>query len=162
MNELRILTSETCRFFRSPGGTLQAEITDVCCCRQVVLRRLFPLRRPEHFISVADGKDEVGIIEDLAGFDAETRRLIREELDFFYAVPEILEIQRLTEEFGYYRWETRTDRGLRLFYVKGLTENVRFSNPARMYITDIHNSRYQIPDITRLPRASRYQLDQVY
>ena len=162
MSELRLLTPETCRFSRTSGGPVRAEIADTQCCLQAELRRLFPIHRPDDFIAVGDGKDEVGIIEDLAGFDAETRRLIREELDFFYAVPEITEILLLKDEYGYYHWRTRTDRGPREFYVKGRTENVRFSGAAQLLITDVHNSRYRIRDVAALPRASRYLLEQVY
>lgn len=162
MNELRLLTPEDCRFFRSDDGVLQVEIADSLCCRQAVLRRLFPLRYPHRYISVSDGKTEVGIIDDLSMFDSPTRRMIHSELDFFYAVPEILEIEQLKEEFGYYHWKTRTDRGSREFYVKGRTENVRLTSPAGMLLTDIHAGRYQIPDTTRLPAASRDRLNRVY
>jgi hypothetical protein len=162
MNELRMLTPANCRFSRSADGLLRVEIAEVLCVRQAVLRRLFPLRDPQSFISVADGKEEVGIIEDVSGFDSTTRRLIQAELDFFYAVPEILEIELLKEEFGYFHWKVKTDRGSREFFVKGRTENVRWLHPAGMIVTDIHNSRYQIPDPAGLSPASRHRLDQVY
>ena len=162
MSDLNFLTPETCRFFRTPNGILRAEIADKQCCRQVVLRRLFPVRNPDHFISVGDGKDEAGVIENLSAFDADTRRLIGEELDLFYAVPEILEIEELEDEYGYYHWKTKTDRGPREFYVKGRTENVQFPGPGRIFITDVYTCRYHIPDIRRLPRQSRYLIDQVY
>lgn len=162
MSALRLLAPDGCRFSRGPGGTLRAEIDGLLSCRQAVLRRLFPIRDPDRFISVSDGKEEVGIIADLGAFDAETRRIVREELDLFYAVPEIVEIEELKEEYGYYHWKTRTDRGPREFYVKGRTESVRFSPPAQLLIVDIHKSRYRIADAGLLPRASRRLLDQVY
>jgi len=162
MSELSFLLPGDCRFFKTDGGILRVEIRDKQCCRQVVLRRLFPVKRPDHFISVGDGKDEVGIIEDLAIFDAETRRMVKEELDFYYAVPDIQEIELLKDEYGYYHWKTRTDRGARDFYVKGRTENVHFTNQGEVLITDVYNCRYRIPDIGRLPRQSRNLINQVY
>lgn len=162
MSDLLFLTPANCRITRTPEGILRAEIAERSCCRQAGFRRLFPIRKPDHFIAVTDGKDEVGIIEDLAGFDAATRSLIKEELDLYYAVPEILEIALLEEEYGYYHWKTKTDRGPRDFYIKGRSENVKFNDCGRLFITDVHNARYQIGDISRLPRASRCLLDKVY
>lgn len=161
MNKSRNLTPENFRLMPTPEGTLRVEVLDILCCRQAVFRRLFPIHRPDQFISVSDGKEEIGIIEDLSAFDPDVCRLIRAELDFFYAVPEITEIELLNDEYGYYHWKTMTDRGPREFYVKGRSENVRVSPPNRVFITDIHNCRYQITDLSRLSRNSRYLLESV-
>ena len=159
MSELRMLTPENCRFSRSETGALRTLIDDDFCCLQVVLRRLFPLRKPNEYVSVADGEHEIGIIEDLRAFDAETRQWLEAELDVYYAVPTITAIHGLKVEYGYYHWRTSTDRGDRDFYVKGRTDNVKAAGVSQLFVTDIHNCRYRINDVAALPGAGRALLD---
>jgi hypothetical protein len=161
MEELKLLSSDNCTFTQGDTGLLRAEIKDGLCARQVVLKRLFPIRLPHQFISVSDGKKEVGIIEDLKSFDHDTRKLIEHELDHYYAVPVIKEIIRVKHEYGFYHWEVITDRGPCEFYVKGRTETVSQTSEGGLSVTDINNCRYLIKNTAELPPASRVKLEQV-
>ncbi|MFO7871785.1 MAG: DUF1854 domain-containing protein [Kiritimatiellia bacterium] len=173
MSTTRFLNPENCAVSRGKAGYLQVQIENGPGCPQAVFRRLFPIRMPSSYISVGDknGK-ELGIIEDLSDFDTRTRRMIEKELDFFYAVPVIIDILDIREEYGYYYWQTVTDRGRRDFYVKGRADNVRSRRRRRsgnikvhsegsVFITDINNCRYRIPDVSALNPAGRALLDRV-
>lgn len=160
--ELVWLTGTGTRFFRTPSGMLRVTIDGRCSCLRVVLRRVFPLRHPWRYISVADeGGAELGLIDRVDELDPATRALIAEELEVFYGTPRITGIHQIKAEFGFYRWDTVTDRGPRQFYVKGRTENVRVEGSDRLLVTDVENCRYEIAALSALPRASRACLELV-
>jgi len=160
--ELVWLASTGTRFFRTPIGMLRVTIDGRCSCLRVVLRRVFPLRHPWRCISVADeGGAELGLIERLDDWDPATRALIAEELEVFYGTPRITGIREIKAEFGFFFWDTVTDRGPRQFYVKGRTENVRSAGADRLLVTDVENCRYEIPAVSALSRSSRQCLELV-
>lgn len=158
-DELILLNPENCTFSRDEAGLFRAEIKDRLCVRQVRLKRLFPLRFPHTFISLHDGKKEVGIIENVKSFDAQTRGMVERELDFFYAVPCIKEILSIRSEYGFYRWQVITDRGECEFYVKGREKNVKPGPEGKISVTDINNCRYLVEDVEQLSPASRKRLE---
>ncbi|MBN1515344.1 DUF1854 domain-containing protein [Candidatus Sumerlaeota bacterium] len=159
-DDARLLTPEQCLFSREETGFLRLEIKDEAGFDHIMLRRLFPVSRPDHYISIADkeGK-EIGILENLAALDADARRLIKEDLDYYYAVPMITEVSEIKEEYGYCLWRTETDRGPRDFYVKGRVEEVKPMKNGMIFINDVHNCRYAIRDVSALSSRSRAVLD---
>lgn len=160
--ELVLLENSNTHFFRTAAGTLRVTLDGRCSCLRVVLRRVFPLRHPWRYISVADeGGAELGLIANVDEWDPAARALVAEELEVFYGTPRITGIREIKAEFGFYLWDTATDRGPRRFYVKGRTENVRLAGSDRLLVTDVENCRYEIAAISALPRASRACLEKV-
>ncbi len=156
----RFLSASECDFRESESGHLRLTVQKEFSCLDVVFRRLFPLKDPGHFVSVGDGGKEVGIIRDLTEFDRDTQALIRLELDFYYAVPEITDIKKIKGEYDYFHWDTVTDRGPRSFYVKGRTEGLKIKG-SHLQVTDIENCRYELPDVGALSESSRRILEAV-
>ena len=135
----------------------------------VAIRRMFPVTHPHKFLSVHDEENEIGIIEDLSRFPADQQKLIEAEIQHQYFVPRIREIRQIKDEYGYYLWDTVTDRGPRTFYVKGRTDNIHrkgggrttgihVHDNSRMFVTDIENCKYEIADQDQLSRSSRREL----
>ena len=111
-------------FSRTGGGLLSLRIGRRKPYPRVHLYRVFPLSEPSRMISVRDEKDsEIGIIESLNDFSAETRRLLKEELDRRYFTPTIERLVSLKDEFGYTYWDAETDAGFSRFTVKGGDSN---------------------------------------
>jgi hypothetical protein len=161
-SEVTLLDPQACRFLCTLPGRLSLTIAGDRSYPRVKLRRLFPVRHPRLFIAVSDaGGSEIGIIRNLEELDSASCRLAEKELDIFYAIPEIREIRSIEAEYGFFCWKTVTNRGPRTFWVKGRTENITSPAPGRLFVTDIEECRYDIPDIDALPRLSRRILDQV-
>ena len=160
--ELVLLAPGETHFFHTASGMLRVTIDGRCSCLHVILRRVFPLRHPRSYISVADdGGTELGVIERLDDWGGATRALVAEELEVFYGMPRITEVRQIKSEFGFFFWDTVTDRGPRRFYVKGRTENVRSAGADRLLVTDVENCRYEIPAASALSRSSRQCLEWV-
>ena len=150
------LDARRIRLSRSPLGSPRMEIEGEVCYPRIVVRRIRPLRDPDHWISFwADEDTEVGILKDPSSLDEESRRILREELDKRYFTPIITRIYKVKERFGVHDWDVETTRGRIRFSVRGLHQNVKQVPPARLLITDVQNNRYDIPDVTRLDPRSR-------
>lgn len=156
------LDPRNCQFHRHATGMLGVRIDDQTTCDRVVLRRLFPIRLPTRYISVADeeGK-ELGLIADLDAFEAPVRQMLEDELDYFYCVPRITRVHQIKPEYGFYFWQTTTDRGERSFYVQGRSENVKPQADNRLFVTDIEKCRYEVPNTETLTADCRRRLAQV-
>jgi len=158
----KYLNPDNCSFVLTENGLLRAVIDNRITCIRVSLRRLFPIRYPSEFISVReDGGEELGIIEDLGDYDRDTRRLLEKELEVYYSVPVITEVNAVESEFGFMCWDVQTSRGPSTFYVKGRSDNIAHAGEHELFVTDIHNCRYHIPDVRELPKNSRSILDHV-
>lgn len=163
MNETpRILTPDTCSFSRGSGGILGLVIDGELIPGRITARRMFPVSRPRQFLSIRDKDDkEIGVIRDLAPFPPEVQTLLDDDARHHYFVPEITRILVLKDEQGYYHWDVDTNRGRRGFYTKGPSESVRLQGQHRIFITDVEDCKYEIPDLRRLPRSSQALLDEV-
>lgn len=169
------LTPENATFSSGEDGTLILHM-DGEKDRVVGIRRMFPMTHPKKFLSVHEEEDETGTIADLGEFSREQQRLLEEEIKHQYFVPRITEIKEIKDELGYFVWDVVTDHGPRKFYVKGRTDSIRSHRRSRsggvsagihahsrfrMFITDIEDCKYEIPDYRELSKASRLQLEKV-
>lgn len=155
----RYLVPEKIRLFRSPMGAPRLEILGEVCYTRVAVRRILPMSDPNRYISLGVGEEtEIGIIEDPSQLDAESLKILREELDKRYFTPIIKKVHRVKERFGVHDWEVETSRGWITFSVQGLHQNVRHFPPARLLVTDVRGNRYDIPDYHRLDSHSFNQI----
>ena len=170
MNEPTILTPENAVFSVGNDRMLHLSINEQDQ-QSVGIRQMFPVSNPDKFLSVHNEKEEIGVIEDLSNFSDDQQRLIRTETEHQYFVPIITEIIEIKDDFSYFRWNTLTDRGPREFYVKGHTENMRrrkgqagsmqIQDNCRIFITDIEDCKYEIPDYRKLPKSSLRFLEKI-
>lgn len=153
--ELRYLDPKTLHFFRH-GVTLRLTITDDCSYLNVTIARTFPLSEPERYLSVRYGsRKEVGILSALNTLDEANRRLVQEELEKRYFVPEIRRVHTMKERFGTVDWDVETDRGNYRFTTRNLRDNLVQPEPGRYLLTDVDGNRYDIPNIARLDAPSQ-------
>src|ERR1051326_1230318 len=83
------LTPKNARLYEGMRSALHCVVEEQTVYRGVFAVRLFPIRHPDHFISLnytdeADKVREIGVIEDLEEFPEETQQLIREKLSKHY------------------------------------------------------------------------------
>ena len=164
------LTQENTVFSRSEGNLISMKVTQpdgtVEEFERVVPVRAFPITDPEEFISVKepDSKEkgkgaEIGLIRRITDFDADTQALLREELDRRYFTPVILRLTGVKEKFGYYYWDAETSAGKVSFVMTNITSNIRTLEDGRVFIHDIDGNCFQIPDPTKLDKASLKKIE---
>ena len=153
--ELTYLDPRRTRFFWS-GATLRFTVQDEYSCLKTAVRRIFPLSMQDRYLSICDSDNkELGILIDPERLDAESRRAIGVELERRYVVPEVLRILRAKERFGTVEWSVETDRGPHTFTTRDLRRTAVRLSDSRYLLKDTDDSRYHIPDITRLDSRSR-------
>ena len=164
------LTQENTVFCRSEGNLISMKVTQpdgtVEEFERVVPVRAFPITDPDEFISVKepDSKEkgkgaEIGLIRRITDFDADTQALLREELDRRYFTPVILRLTGVKEKFGYYYWDAETSAGKVSFVMTNITSNIRTLEDGRVFIHDIDGNCFQIPDPTKLDKASLKKIE---
>lgn len=143
------------KFFRSPRGSLILHLGDQEY-RDLNVRRAFPLEAGDRFIGLflQDGT-ELGMIEEMAELDPESRQVLQAELDKIYFRPRIIRFNRLTEEHGVLRGEVETTSGPRQLEIRGWRENVRLLSGHRAIIEDVDGNRYLLEDWRVLPKLTR-------
>ncbi|MBQ7354629.1 MAG: DUF1854 domain-containing protein [Clostridia bacterium] len=165
------LSPQNATFFRSEGGmvslTLRNEDGSEETFERVAVIRAFPITNPDDFLSVREpGKggsrgDEIGLIETISLFDAETVALLNEELDRRYFIPEITKIYSMKEKYGYHYTEAQTSAGRVQFVMNNPSNNIRTLEDGRVLITDTDGNCFCLPDPTKLDKQS-YRIIEIY
>lgn len=116
----------------------------------------FPLTNAGRVVSVRDeAGQELGLLDDAHALDAESRRIVAQELERSYFMPRITDVLDVREELNVVTWEVQTDRGPRTFEVRHILQNVRRLGRRRVVIKDVDGNRYEIRDWTALPAPAR-------
>lgn len=158
------LTPKNAFFKESEGGlismTLKKDDKEEFFER-VVPVRAFPVSEPDSFISIRepDTKDvgkgaEIGLIENLNDFDENSVSLIKKELDKRYFTPIIQKIYSIKEQFGFLYFEVLTSAGKSSFVMNNPSSNIRVLEDKRSLIYDIDGNCFEIPEISKMDKAS--------
>jgi hypothetical protein len=145
-------------FERSPGGVLRLTMPDRCH-RDVQVLRAMPLARPDDYLSVRCGDDEVGVLRTLADLAPEQRALVAAALDEHYFRPRITGVRGLRESGGSWSWQVDTDRGAVKFVTRHPRQAVTRLEGDRWLLLDADNNRYLVADIAAMDRLSRKLLE---
>ena len=122
---------------------------------------VFPISNKDHFISLRDEHgNEIGIVEQAHELDAESKRIVREELERSYFLPKITDVLSLEDHLNLYIFRVETDRGERSFEVRNPRQNVRAVGGGRYIIKDVDGNRYDIPKLGNLGPKSQNLLSE--
>ena len=140
---LRFLDPAKVKLFRA-GDALRVTVEGDRCLLRVIPMRAFPISLRDRYVSLRDeGGNELGVIRDPDELDAESRKLLQEELSKRYFTPSIREIKSLKEKLGIVEWEVVTNRGPKRFLSRSLLESLKETDVGLM-VTDVENNRYEI------------------
>ena len=165
--DLIFLDPATVTFFRTGGSAVRVTIADpkigyertVLICQ---IARAFPLSLRDRYIGLRDAKDkDVGMLETLTGLDAESRKILDEELERRYFVPTIQRVTKVKKEYDTVNFEVETDKGERKFAVQNLKDSIQEVGGGRVLLTDRTGSRYEIPDIAKVDEKTLAILSRV-
>jgi len=158
-NSLKILDPALVKIYRPDGGFPNLILgTDICYPRIRVFC-CFPFSDRSIYVSLRDrDNNEIGVVEDPASLDEESRRIIQEELDKRYFLSEITHIQSIRNQYGTIIFDVHTDRGPRVFNVRDRHRNIVHLGRGRVLLIDTDGCQYDIPDQRRLSHHSQRQL----
>ncbi len=127
--------------------------------------QLFPLSDPVRYISVVrpvkPDPEEIGIIERLADLPHDQQKLVMDDINFRYFVPEIEDIIDVDESAGLYEMDMATERGPRRIFVMNPRESISTTDNGVMLITDVEKCRYKITRFSKLSARSHAQFEKI-
>lgn len=164
------LTPDNAVFSLSSGGLISLEVTTEqygkAFFERVLPVRAFPITEPDEFISIRepDSKDkgrgaEIGMIRRISDFDEKTQELILSELDRRYFTPVIKKIFKVVEKFGYLYFDVETVAGKISFVMNNPYSNFRTFEDGRLFLYDIDGNCFEIPDPSKLDKASLKRIE---
>jgi len=126
----------------------------------VYAMRMFPVRHPNHYISLrdldADGKDvEVGVIEKMADFPEDQRQLVRANLARYYHEQIISQVHRVECDYGLLFLDVETQRGREQFVMPWRGDSTEDYGEKGKVLLESLGNRYIIPDVSALPVADQ-------
>src|SRR5687767_10169762 len=97
-SDLTVLESTGIRLLRAGGITRLTLEADRSWLR-IAIARAFPISDPGHYVGFQDGAGkDIGILADPSELDAESRRILEDELELRYFVPVIQKVLSVKEE----------------------------------------------------------------
>lgn len=161
---LRYLDPEQVEVRRGDDGALRATVAGEFTVLSPQFVRVCPLTDPDRYLSLrgADpGGKEFGLLRHWRRLDAESRRLVEQELARRYLHPVVRRILSLREYGGLQLCVVETDRGVREITLRDVRDDIVYLDSTRVLITDAEGNRYDVPDIGALDRASRAHLARI-
>ena len=156
-----IINKDNAVFERTEGGFVRLKYQNNTYER-VKIVRLFPFTDPDKFISIRDmanGENEIGVIEDLASFNSDAKTMLNEQLDLYYFTPVITKVISIKDEYGYAYFHVDTDHGQCKFTINMGANPVTKLTSERLFITDIDGNRFEIPNVLALTVKEQRKLD---
>lgn len=152
--ELRVLDPKRTRIFRVAGVT-RLTIENDRSWTKAMVTRAFPLSDPDHYFGFLDGAGkDIGLLHDASHLDADSRRVVEEDLERRYFVPVVERVRSVKEEFGTIYWVVETDKGEKEIVVRNIRDNLQELSSTRIILTDADGNRFEFPDINKLDGKS--------
>lgn len=157
---VRRLTADNAVIFEGTFSLLHCQIKGDTLYRGVFAIRMFPVRHPEHLISLhytgLDEKDhEIGVIEDLSGFPEDQQQLVLQSLATHYYEQIIQRVYSIRCDFGLLFFEVETQRGREEFVMPWRGDRAEDYGSGGKVLLDALDNRYIIEDVEVLPAADR-------
>ncbi len=164
------LTPDNAHFYRSEGGlvslTLTHEDGEKEIFERVAIFRAFPITVPDEFLSVREISvfknekgNEIGMIRYLSDLDEDSQKVILEELDRRYFIPEIHRIHHVREKLGYQYWDCDTSAGHIVFALNNPFGNISVRGDGHVFFCDMDGNYYTVTDPKALDSASYKHLE---
>jgi hypothetical protein len=148
--QIRYLTSENA-VFRITEGRMLCVTVDGEQNDSVYVHCSFPHTNKRIYLSIRTFENkEIGMIRSLDEFPPDVAELLVEQVKIRYFAPEITQVIKIKDEFGYSYWETETSSGICRFTVRSGGNNVKQVAENRLLITDVDGNRFVIPDLEKL------------
>lgn len=162
MLRMRYITKDNAEFKRTEGGFVSLKIEDEFY-EKVQVYRTFPFTDPGIYISIREANEkakEIGVIKDLnKDVDAETAKMLEEQMSLRYFTPQITKINSIKAEYGFAYFDVVTDHGACHFTIHMGGSSVVHLSDVRLMISDLDGNRFEIKDVSRLSAKEQKKLD---
>ena len=157
LTETLWLTAENAAFFQKNGLLyLRQEGKE----QRVIPVRAFPFETLWEYISILnEERAELGMVRELSVLRAESARLLREELERRYYVPQIQRIVSQKERYGFSYWTVLTEEGEVHFTMHDTYRNMIRVGEDRVFLLDVDGNRFEIPSLAALDRKSMRKIE---
>lgn len=153
--EMVLLKGREVKIGKDKDGKLQLEIKGGERYDDIQVRRTFPYSYKDKYILLKDKEGrEIGILEDMAELEEESRRLLQEELEKVYYIPYIRKVINIDYRMRTPVWTVETDRGVITFELARRSD-AKFIRQNHLVIKDSAGAKYEILDYTRLDVRSQ-------
>jgi len=154
-SQIRVLEPDKVKVIRREGGALELQYNEEVHY-PIRVKRAFPLTNPDNYIVfLSEQGKQIGMVADLNELDEESKKNVLEELDTVFFIPQIKKIFWIKERFGSSKWKVETDRGVREFSTRSISESVKEVEDGHIVITDTEGLQYEIKNIDELPPKSK-------
>jgi hypothetical protein len=154
----RYFDPEELRVFRDDSNNLCLEVEGKGIREKVSVRLAFPYSDPDGYVSFVQDGEELGMLEEPARLDEQSRQVLREALDKRYHIPEILKITAVEDAHNAQVWFVETDRGSRRLLVRD-RHNFRRIKGGDLIIVDVDGNRFRLARDRKLDADSQRLLD---
>jgi len=121
----------------------------------VRVNRCFPWSHPSRYLSLLDGDDEeVGMVNDPAELDGDSRRALEDALVEAGFLFEITQVSKIDEEVEIRTWSVTTRQGSRSLQTR-LDDWPRELPGGGLLIRDVAGDLYRLGNVTELDPKSR-------
>jgi uncharacterized protein DUF1854 len=117
--------------------------------------------RGREICALGPDKKEVLMLDSLDALDADSRRVVQEELAKRYLMPRITRVMETTADFGMRYWHVATTLGERRFALKHASKNAIWITDDHLVLRDTLGCRYEIRPYGELDPASRAEVEKV-
>jgi len=130
---------------------------------RVLLHLLFPYDEKTKYVSVLnEASSEIGMISDINDFQGESFIAIKKELDRKYFLRKIVEIKDIKDKRGVTTWKVLTeDLGEEIleFSIRDTYGSIYKLTDNRLIINDMDGNKYEVSDVTKLPKESYRKIE---
>ncbi len=162
MMTIHFLTKENACFQETEGGFLSLTHQGTFYERIKIIRT-FPFTDKNSYLSIRENTErakEIGIIKELEeDFPADVVELLEKHLKLRYFTPCITKIHSIKESSGHIYFSVETEEGKQQFTVRNNSNSIIPFTESRIFITDVNNNRYEIPDTSKLNPKELTKLD---
>jgi len=153
------IDADMARFTKAGANLVDVEFRDGRRMEKLEPRRLFPVSGLTKYITLLDSEgNEKEIIRDLNSLMQDSKEVICDCLNEYYMIPKITRMIDRTDNYGILRWTVETDRGVKAFVIRNRYSDIKSLFDGRILIRDSDDNRYEIPDVSKMDKKSRYLL----
>lgn len=161
---VRRLTPDTTKMFEGTFSLLHCAVQGEDLYRGVFAVLMFPIRHPDHFVSLRytdsadkDKEKEIGVIENLNDFPKEAQELIRSSLAKHYHEKIVTRVHRIEYKQGllFIKADIAPDGEDQEFVMYWSYNSAEEYGETGKVLIDVYENRLIIPNVGALPAADR-------
>ncbi|MFW6030465.1 MAG: DUF1854 domain-containing protein [Halanaerobiales bacterium] len=140
---------------RDKYGDLQVSINNFKHYKEVEPVRIFPYTLKNKYILLRDGEgEEIGIVEDITELNGKSRKLLTEELERKYFIPQISSVNKIEYNIRTTTWYVETNKGPITFEMRRRSK-IKFIDFNHLLIVDTNACKYEIVDLRKMDKKSQ-------